>query len=177
MSSTGSDLRLLLLLRHGKAEDGFGRSDKSRELTSRGRAQARFIGQHLESQGVRPTRVLVSDAVRTRQTWDEALAAMPGFDGKATFHDEIYSAGVSGVLELIRSRKDKHNVVMVVGHEPTLGMLASLFAGDGSDAAAEAQARVGLPTGSMAVLSAPLAHWGQSHERMMALHSIVRSND
>lgn len=174
MASSDPDSRLLLLMRHGKAESGSSASDKERELLEKGRSQARLVGEYLESQGVRPTRVLVSDAVRTRQTWDEVLAAMPGFDGKVTFHSEIYADGAPEVLDLIRTRKDKHAVVMVVGHEPTLGMLATLFAGEDSDSGAAAQARIGLPTGSMAVLSAPLEHWEALHEGGMTLHTIVR---
>ncbi len=176
MASSDPDSRLLLLMRHGKAVSSADNGiDKDRELAEKGRVQARLIGEYLESQGVRPTRVLVSDAARTRETWEALHAAMPGFDGKVTFHDEIYSQGAPEVLDLIRGRKDKHHVVMVIGHEPTIGMLADFFAGEDSDPASAAQARIGLSTGSMAVLSAPAEHWDDLGEDSMTLHTIVRA--
>ena len=92
-------------MRHGKAESGGGQPDQERTLVEKGWAQARLVGEYLESQGVRPTRVLVSDAERTRETWEGVQASMPGFDGKVTFHEEIYSGGTGEVLELIRETK------------------------------------------------------------------------
>lgn len=174
MASSVPDSRLLLLMRHGKAESSSGSTDKDRALTERGHEQARLIGEYLESQGVRPTRVLVSDAVRTTQTWESVLAAMPGFDGKVTFHDEIYSTGAPEVAEMIRGRKDKHAVVMVIGHEPTIATLAGHFADEDSDPGAVAQARIGLPTGAMAVLSGPVEHWSDLEKNALTLHTIVR---
>lgn len=174
MASSEPDSRLLLLMRHGKAESTSGSTDKDRELTERGHDQARLIGEYLESQGVRPTRVLVSDAVRTVQTWQSLLEAMPGFDGKVTFHEDIYATGPDNVAELIRARKDKHAVVMVIGHEPTIATLAGRFADEESDPGAVAQARIGLPTGAMAVLSGAFKHWHQLAPHTMTMHTIVR---
>lgn len=174
MASSDPDSRLLLLMRHGKADSSSESSDRERELTDRGVAQAALIGEYLESQGVRPTRVLVSDSVRTRGTWQALLQAMPGFDGKATFHEQLYSGTPADALDLIRTRKDKHAVVLVIGHEPTMGILATALADEDSDPGSLAQARIGLSTGQLAVLSAAEEHWGDLHEQGMRLHTIVR---
>lgn len=161
-------------MRHGKA-DSAAESDHDRPLTDKGRAQARMIGEYLESQGVRPTRVLVSDAERTRQTWESVLEAMPGFEGRATFHEDIYHGGPAEVLALIGGRKAHHHVVMVIGHEPTMSSLSAHLAGEDSDPASLAQARIGLPTGAMSVLSGPLDGWDEITEGSLTLHTIVRS--
>ncbi|MCS6710651.1 histidine phosphatase family protein [Brachybacterium sp. EF45031] len=173
MTASDPDSRLLLLMRHGKAESA-AEQDHERELTDKGRNQARLIGEYLESQGVRPTRVLVSTAARTRATWEAVLSSMPGFDGRVTFHDDLYESGPQPVLDLLRTRKDKHHVVMVIGHEPTMSMLSTLLAGEESDSGSLAQARIGLPTGAMSVLSGPLEQWSDLREECLTLHTVVR---
>ncbi|MFC0674308.1 SixA phosphatase family protein [Brachybacterium hainanense] len=174
MASSDPDSRLLLLMRHGKAET-VAETDHDRPLAEKGRAQARLIGDYLESQGVRPSRVLVSDARRTRETWESVLSAMPGFDGRVTFHEDIYDGGPAEVLHLIRTRKDKHAVVMVIGHEPTMSTLSAHLADEESDPSSLAQARIGLPTGAMSVLSGSQPAWTGIDEESMTLHTIVRS--
>lgn len=174
MSSSDPDSRLLLLMRHGKADSGAGQPDHERRLTDRGHSQAQLVGEYLESQNVRPTRVFVSDAARTSETWEHVLSTMHGFDGQATFHEEIYSGGTAELLDLIRSTGDQDTVVMAIGHEPTMSSLVAQLADDESDAGSVAQARIGLPTGAMGVLSGPLAHWADLDESALTLHTIVR---
>ncbi|ASK64568.1 phosphohistidine phosphatase [Brachybacterium avium] len=174
MSSSDPDSRLLLLMRHGKAESGSGRPDHERALADRGVTQAQLVGEYLDAQNVQVSRVLVSDAVRTTQTWEAVAAAMPGFDGEVSFHEEIYSGGAADVLALVHGVDARHPVVMVVGHEPTISTLTSLLATEDSEAGAAAQARIGMPTGATAVLSGPLQGWGSLAEASLTLHTIVR---
>ncbi|WP_245851008.1 SixA phosphatase family protein [Brachybacterium vulturis] len=161
-------------MRHGKAESGSGRPDHERALADRGLTQAQLVGEYLDAQNVQLSRVLVSDAVRTIQTWEATAAAMPGFDGEVSFHEEIYSGGAADVLALVHGVEADHPVVMVVGHEPTISTLTSLLAADDSEAGAVAQARIGMPTGAMAVLSGSLEGWRSLEEASLTLHTIVR---
>ncbi|WP_114854789.1 histidine phosphatase family protein [Brachybacterium sp. YJGR34] len=174
MSSSDPDSRLLLLMRHGKAESGSGQPDHERRLADRGTAQAHLVGEYLAAQKVQVSRVLVSDALRTTDTWEAAASRMPEFSGKVTFHEDIYTGGRTELLGLLRGVKDKHSVVLVVGHEPTIANLTALLADDDSDSGSVAQARIGMPTGGMAVLSGPLAHWSELDEDALTLHTIVR---
>jgi phosphohistidine phosphatase len=174
MSSSDPDSRLLLLMRHGKAESGSGRLDHDRALADRGVTQAQLVGEYLAAQNVQVSRVLVSDARRTAQTWESVASRMPGFDGEVSFHEEIYSGGAAELLALVHGVPAQHPVVMVVGHEPTISTLASLLAAEDSDAGSVAQARIGMPTGAMAVLSGALAQWQGVAEESLTLHTIVR---
>src|SRR5699024_692363 len=142
MSSSDPDSRLLLLMRHGKAESGSGQPDHERALADRGVRQAQLVGEYLDAQNVQLSRVLVSDAVRTVQTWASVAAAMPGFGGEVSFHEEIYSGGAADVLALVPGVEAHHPVVLVVGHEPTISALTSLLAADDSEAGAVAPARL-----------------------------------
>jgi phosphohistidine phosphatase len=173
--SSESDSRLLLLMRHGKAESAV-TTDHERDLTERGRAQARLVGDYLASQGVVPARVLVSDAVRTCATWQEVASRLPGVGGEVTHSARIYEGGPSDVMDLVRGCPAQQRVVLVVGHEPTMSTLTQVLADPDadSDPASLAQARIGLPTGAMSVLTASGAGWQGVDPGTMTLHTIVR---
>jgi phosphohistidine phosphatase len=95
--------------------------------------------------------VLCSTATRTRQTW--AAAVEGGACGETVEFDEsIYSGGSQTVLQAVRESAGEAQVVMVLGHNPTMATLASgLSEGDGSSVAHECLA-AGFPTSSLAVL-------------------------
>ena len=64
----------------------------------------------------------------------------------------IYSGGADGVLQAVRESGGQTQVLLVVGHNPAMAVLASgLSEGDGSRVAHECLA-AGLPTSSLAVL-------------------------
>ena len=174
MSSSDPASRLLLLMRHGKAENSSGVTDHERPLAERGQAQARLVGEYLASQNVQVSRVLVSDSTRTEQTWDAVRSQMPDFDGTVTEHEEIYAGGPAELLSLLHGVEAEQPVVLVIGHEPTISSLTALLADDDSDAGSAAQARIGMPTGAMAVLSGALPAWDDLVEDSLTLHTIVR---
>ena len=69
-------MRRLLLLRHSKTERPEpGERDRDRKLTERGRLDAPIIGAYMARHRFIPDRVLVSPAIRTRETWELAAAA------------------------------------------------------------------------------------------------------
>jgi phosphohistidine phosphatase len=146
-----SDDKVLILFRHAKAEQTPGKPDHERELTGRGRRDATAAGQWLHEHGLGAELVLCSTSTRTRQTW--AAAEEGGACGESVEYDSgVYSGGPHGVLQLVRDSAGEAQVVLVVGHNPTMATLASgLTEGDGSPAAHECLA-AGFPTSSLAVL-------------------------
>jgi phosphohistidine phosphatase len=114
----------LILWRHAEALDAEeGGEDLDRALTARGERQAarmaHWLGQHLPA----TTRVLVSPARRCQQT---AAALERKFK---TVADLGTGATVPGVLATVRW-PDAREPVLVVGHQPTLGLTAAyLLAG------------------------------------------------
>ncbi|WP_125776584.1 SixA phosphatase family protein [Antribacter gilvus] len=154
-------MRRLVLLRHAKAEPVSAADDALRPLALRGREQSARLGEALSEGGLLPDLVIVSTALRTRQTWDLASGALGhgprgnGRDVAVTFSEELYQANVRDVLALLHELDDSVRTVLVVGHEPTMAATASFLAGPGSDDAALAQVRVGVPTGTYSVLESP----------------------
>lgn len=146
-----SDDKVLILFRHAKAEQVLGKPDHERELTSRGRRDAKAAGRWLHDQELGAELVLCSDATRTRQTW--AAAVDGGACGESVEYDHaIYSGSAQVVLGAVREQGGEAQVVLVVGHNPTMASLASgLAEGDGSAQAHQCLAD-GFPTSSLAVL-------------------------
>ncbi len=146
-----SDDKVLILFRHAKAEEGLGKPDRDRELTARGRRDARAAGTWLHEHGLGPELVLCSTSARTRQTWVEAEGG--GACGETVQYDEsVYVGEPETVLRTVRETAGEAQVVLVVGHNPTMAALASgLAEGNGSIQAHDCLA-AGFPTSTMAVL-------------------------
>ncbi|XBB68890.1 hypothetical protein ABFU82_06135 [Nocardioides sp. WV_118_6] len=161
--------RLLVVVRHAKAEP-FAASDVERVLTDRGRHDGAALGAWLAAQGVRPGVAYVSYAARTRETWHvmagaAAWALAPHIDGN------LYGTDEDGVLELVHTTPEDVATVVVVGHNPTMGMLAQLL-DDGEGAATGAVATEGFPTSAAAVFAVPGA-WAEVEPmaaRLVAFH-------
>jgi phosphohistidine phosphatase len=109
----------LILWRHAEAvESGDAATDLERPLTSRGERQAARMAAWLNQQLPATTRILASPARRTQQT---ALALERKF---RTLPSLAPDASVTTVLEAARWPEAKEPV-LVIGHQPTLGMVAA----------------------------------------------------
>lgn len=114
----------LILWRHAEAEPG--EPDLGRRLTSKGLKQAERMGAWLDQHLPDSTRILVSPADRAQQT---ALALKRKF---RTVDELAPGASVAAVLGAA-GWPDSREAVLVVGHQPTLGSVASyLLSGDES---------------------------------------------
>lgn len=108
----------LLLWRHAEAEEG--EDDLRRRLTERGQKQARTMAQWILAHQPRDLRIVVSPAVRCQQT-AEAL--------KLPFETHRKIGPDACVSELIAAVgwPDASGAVLLIGHQPSLGRLASLL--------------------------------------------------
>jgi phosphohistidine phosphatase len=117
--------RLLVLLRHAKADSALGTADFDRPLTSRGEQDSRSAGLWLRTQGYLPDLVICSAARRARQTWRYATAGL-GAVPEVRYQREVYQAeGPEDLLGVIRAAPASAGVLVVVGHNPTLGALSA----------------------------------------------------
>ena len=137
--------RQLVIVRHAKAE-AYAASDHERALTERGLADAAGAGRWLADRGIVPQQAIVSDAVRTRQTW-EAMAEAAGWPLTPWLDSTLYEADSETALDLIRVLEDDVTTVVVVGHNPTMAYLAQVLDVGGSPQLAT----TGFPTAAVAV--------------------------
>ena len=108
----------LLLWRHAEAEEG--EEDLKRRLTERGQKQASAMAQWIRARQLKDLRIIVSPAVRTQQT-AEALG-LP-------FETQRKIGPEACVSELIAASgwPEARGSVLIVGHQPSLGRMASLL--------------------------------------------------
>lgn len=172
MQQSSTDVpRRLVVMRHAKAEPT-APSDHGRALADRGRRDAEGVGRWLRAQGIRPDAALVSDALRTQQTW-ELVAAGASFDLDATFSAALYAAGSDTTFDLIRELDASVRTLVVIGHNPTMASIAELLDdGDGDAAASTQLVTRGLPTSALAVFTVAddWADLGPGAGRLEAFH-------
>jgi phosphohistidine phosphatase len=119
--------RLLVIVRHGKAESGEAGSDHGRRLTDRGRTDSAAAGRWLAGQVDRVDHVWVSSAVRARQTWDAVRPSLPEA-AEVVVGRDLYQAGPREVVEHVAATDVP--VQVVVGHNPTLEQVVLTVTGD-----------------------------------------------
>lgn len=143
--------RILVLLRHAKAEPGGPEDDHDRQLTKGGRRDARAAGEWLVAHGIGVDEVLCSTSERAQQT---AEGVWSGGCPEADVHLDrrIYLASPEWLLEVVRDADDDADVVMIVGHAPGVPTLAELLAGGAGSVAAHQALAQGFPTCGLAVL-------------------------
>ncbi len=155
-------MRRLLLLRHAKTErDSPSGSDRDRPLAARGRNDAAELGLWLVGDpSLPPDLVLISTAVRARETWDivRQQFADQTAQGPAEHLPELYGAEAVQLLAIIRSVSPDHERLMIVGHNPGLHELALRLIGDG-DAKGRAALADNLPTSGLAVIDFAVENW------------------
>ena len=147
-------MRRLLLLRHAKTEHAApsGR-DRDRRLDERGHRDAAEIGSWIAGHPPFPNHVMVSPAMRAKQTWELAWAAMKDHvaQPQVDFLPELYGADAAQLLQSIRTAAATDpQLLMLVGHNPGLHELALALVGSGDQAARQA-VHDNLPTSGLAI--------------------------
>ncbi|TVS02260.1 MAG: histidine phosphatase family protein [Rhodobacteraceae bacterium] len=114
----------LILTRHAKSDwDNPLLSDHERPLNSRGRRAAPRIGRWLVENDYLPQQALVSDAVRTRETWD-LISAQFQHKVKVRFVPAIYQAHGNPDVMLDVLGTAEADTVILIGHNPGIAALA-----------------------------------------------------
>jgi phosphohistidine phosphatase len=134
---------MLWLLRHAEAEDGS--PDSERQLTKKGRRQAKAAGAALAALGVKLDACLTSPKVRAYETARlacEPLGVEPRHEPKLAggpFDPEQLAAGLGEVL--------------LVGHDPDFSM--AVHAMTGAQVRMKKGGLAGIDTGELTVLLRP----------------------
>jgi phosphohistidine phosphatase len=108
----------LLLWRHAEAEEG--EPDLQRRLTGRGEKQARNVARWLHAHMPKQLRIIVSPAVRAQQT---ASALELPYETQRCLAPDACVSDLIGVT----GWPDGAGATLIVGHQPSLGRMASLL--------------------------------------------------
>lgn len=161
--------KTLLLVRHAKASrDDPDLADEARPLNKRGQRDAAEMAQRLAHRSERPDLVVTSPAIRARRT-AEAMAAAAGLAPESLVVDaRIYDATSTELLAVIRSLDDRHEHVMLVGHDPGIG--------DAVNALTHANVHK-LPTYAVAAVRLDIRSWARLREGGAALVELLTPKD
>lgn len=157
----------LYLLRHAKSSwDTASQQDFERPLANRGRKACALIGEFIKEKGIDFDLVLVSTAVRTRQTI-ELVKEQAKFRGEVRYDERIYEATVSQLLEVIAQVDSDRASVLLVGHNPGVEELLTLLTGE--------QQRV--TTANFAKIKIKATKWSASLANKGTLEWLVRPKE
>lgn len=122
------------LLRHSNAEDHppqGERGDAARRLTPEGIEKAQVIGQAMRRMKLKFDLVLSSPAARARQTAERVVAELDP-QPPLEFHEGLWIGGdLRPVMSRLNQSPRPPQEVLLVGHEPDLGRMVSLWLAGG----------------------------------------------
>jgi phosphohistidine phosphatase len=157
----------LYLLRHAKSSwDDESKQDFERPLNNRGRKACALIGEVIEEKGIDFELVLVSTALRTRQTI-ELVKERAKLRGEVRYDERIYEATVSQLLEVISQVDNDRKSVLLVGHNPGLEGLLTLLTGE----------NVSVTTANLAKIKIKATKWSAGLANKGTLDWIIRPKE
>lgn len=166
-TSTGSTARTLVLVRHSKASRN-ALTDLERPLTFRGRRMAETLAKDLQAAIGDVDLLLVSPATRARQTARPVERRLN--PARTLVEASIYRGGTSGILSLVSELDDGVRSVVVVGHEPTVSILAHTL--HDTDDALASQVSFGVPTATALILQVTTS-WAELGPRSAHLSQVL----
>ena len=147
-------MKRLILMRHAKSDwSGGPSSDHDRPLNPRGRKASTALGDWLRAQDIIPDQVLCSSAMRTRETYVRLAlpAQLPVEETRA-----LYLASADHMLDAVKQASG--NCVLVIGHNPGIGMAAEAILA----ALPEHAQFMQYPTGATLVADFDIANWSDA---------------
>jgi phosphohistidine phosphatase len=138
-------MKTLLLLRHAKSSwKQPDMNDHDRPLNKRGKKEAPKVGIYLKMNDLLPDLMLSSTARRAQDT-ARAVAEESGFEGQIDLHQDLYLSDIACYLDILQSLPDTAKRVLVVGHNPEMDELLTLFTDVSQHMSTAALAQIDLP--------------------------------
>ncbi|HUI87343.1 MAG TPA: phosphohistidine phosphatase SixA [Anaerolineales bacterium] len=141
----------IYLVRHGIAyepgEPGY-EDDAQRPLTDKGRDKMKKVAHVLKRLGVQPDVMVSSPYLRARQTAEILAKELKYKKDKLVFSDRLLPTAQPGLIIAEMIEKYMVEELMVIGHEPCLGLLIGALASGGGDLS------INVKYGSVCCLSA-----------------------
>lgn len=123
--------KTITLLRHAKSDWGNSQlDDHDRPLNGRGRRAAPLIGRYMAEHQIAPEVILASTALRAQQTLDLVVSQWTTRPPEIYSSQNLYLASPKIILSEVSKLSDSWSSVLVVGHNPGLGELASILCGE-----------------------------------------------
>jgi phosphohistidine phosphatase len=119
-------MKTICLIRHAKTEEQEqGQLDFDRELAARGLKDAPEIARLLLEKKIIPDYIVSSPARRAIST---AILIAKAYSFSTTRIEQnslIYNASLTTLFKLIKTFRDEHDTVFMIGHNPAITLLAN----------------------------------------------------
>jgi phosphohistidine phosphatase len=160
-------MKRLLLLRHANAEPAdAGTEDIDRRLSSRGRGEALDAADRIARAGLRCDALLVSPALRTRET-ATIVAAELDLPLRLTIEPDLYPGDPAMLLRPLGRCPATFATVMIVGHNPAISELAQRFK--------QTPPAVELHTAAVCVITFPAnTQWDELRPKLVTDFALLR---
>ncbi|QDU80186.1 phosphohistidine phosphatase [Polystyrenella longa] len=146
-------MKTLLLMRHSKSSwDNPADQDIERPLNSRGKREATLMGKHLVNEGLEPDMIVCSNAKRARRTAEKVIKAMD-WNGPLEVNPDLYFSSVISYVDVLNQQLDKHDRVLLIGHNPIIEDFLSTFTGGWREAKTSTVAQLKIDIKSWSDLS------------------------
>jgi phosphohistidine phosphatase len=104
-----------------------GIGDEERPLLPKGIEKTKMITDYLIRKNIKPDLIISSHAIRAYETAKILATDLEYPVAKIRIDRKVYEGSEDRILDIIYSLPDEISSVMVVGHNPTITILANLF--------------------------------------------------
>ena len=121
-------MKEIYVLRHAKSSwDNSNLSDFERPLADRGISDAKKMSNFLKDMNIKIDKVLCSNAIRAKETFDLTADGFNFKIDKATYLDKLYFGDTTTIIQDLKELDESLNNILIVGHNPTLHYLVEIL--------------------------------------------------
>tara|TARA_B100001564_G_scaffold351408_1_gene357222 strand:- start:779 stop:1273 length:495 start_codon:yes stop_codon:yes gene_type:complete len=121
-------MKEIYVLRHAKSSwDNSNLSDFERPLADRGISDAKKMSKFLKDMNIKIDKVLCSNAIRAKETFDLTADGFNFEIDKATYSDKLYFGDTTTIIQDLKELDESLNNILIVGHNPTLHYLVEIL--------------------------------------------------
>tara|TARA_Y100000746_G_scaffold185602_1_gene164194 strand:- start:1031 stop:1525 length:495 start_codon:yes stop_codon:yes gene_type:complete len=121
-------MKQIYVLRHAKSSwDNSNLSDFDRPLADRGISDAKKMSNFLKDMNIKIDKVLCSNAIRAKETFDLTADGFNFEIDKATYLDKLYFGDTTTIIQDLKELDESLNNILIVGHNPTLHYLVEIL--------------------------------------------------
>jgi len=106
------------------------------------------MGKKILKEGLVPHLIVSSSAVRAHSTARKVAKACR-YEDEILINPTLYGSGYSDYLNVLKNQEDRHDIIMLVGHNPISEQLVEVLTGE----------IVTMPTCAVACISLPIRSW------------------
>ena len=161
-------MKEIYVLRHAKSSwDNSSLSDFERPLADRGISDAKKMSKFLKDMNIKIDKVLCSNAIRAKETFDLTADGFNFEIDKATYSDKLYFGDTTTIIQDLKELDESLNNILIVGHNPTLHYLVEILTNESINR---------FTTCNLAIISHD-GEWVSLNSQQCSLKSLIRPKE